>query len=108
MRVKAWVWMVSAAMALCPAERIPNPEFEVGMDFNSPHGFRLGPRSQLSVPLPVFSRDQGEIAEPLATQHMLSSEQAATKRTAVASVCNTIQVIVALPRERADPNEMKA
>jgi cobalt-zinc-cadmium efflux system outer membrane protein len=72
--------------ALLKAERIPNPEFEVGMDFNSPHDFRLGPRSQLSVPLPVFSRNQGEIAQSLAMQHLLSSEEAATKRAAAAKV----------------------
>jgi cobalt-zinc-cadmium efflux system outer membrane protein len=72
--------------ALLKAERIPNPDLEVGMDFNSPHDFRIGPRSQISVPLPIFARNQGEIAQSVATQHLLDSEEAATKRSVAARV----------------------
>jgi cobalt-zinc-cadmium efflux system outer membrane protein len=72
--------------ALLKAERIPNADLEVGMDFNAPHDFRMGPRSQLSVPLPIFTRNQGEIAQSVATQHLLDSEEAATKRSVAARV----------------------
>lgn len=72
--------------ALLKAERIPNPDVEVGMDYNAPHDFRMGPRGQLSVPLPLFARNQGEIAQSLATQHLLDSEEAAAKRSVAARV----------------------
>ncbi|MFZ0959375.1 MAG: TolC family protein [Terriglobia bacterium] len=71
---------------LLKAERIPNPDLEIGMDYNAPHDFRMGPRGQLSVPLPLFARNQGEIAQSLATQNMLDSEEAATKRAVAARV----------------------
>jgi cobalt-zinc-cadmium efflux system outer membrane protein len=72
--------------ALLKAERIPNPDLELGMDFNAPHDFRMGPRSQISVPLPIFARNQGEIAQSLATGHLLDAEEAAMKRSVAARV----------------------
>ena len=72
--------------ALLKAERIPNPDLEFGMDYNAPHDFRMGPRGQLSVPLPLFTRNQGEIAQSFATQHLLDAEEAATKRSVAARV----------------------
>ena len=72
--------------ALLKAERIPNLDLEAGMDYNAPHDFRMGPRSQISVPLPIFTRNQGEIAQSLATQSLLDSEEAATKRSTAARV----------------------
>jgi len=72
--------------ALLKAERIPNPDLELGMDFNAPHDFRMGPRGQISVPLPIFARNQGEIAQSLATQNLLGSEEAALKRSVAARV----------------------
>jgi len=72
--------------ALLKAERIPNFDLELGLDYNAPHDFRTGPRGQLSVPLPIFSRNQGEIAQSLATQHLLGAEEAATKRSVAAHV----------------------
>ena len=74
--------------ALLKAERIPTVDVELGLDFNSPGpgGFAVGPRGQIAVPLPVFNRNQGEIAESLATQHLLDSEEAATKRGVASKV----------------------
>jgi outer membrane protein, heavy metal efflux system len=71
---------------LLKAERIPNLDFEFGLDFNSPNDFRAGPRGQISMALPLFSRNQGEIAQSLATQHMLDAEEAALKRSVAAQV----------------------
>src|SRR5208337_4384359 len=71
---------------LLKAERIPNIDLELGMDFNAPHDFQIGPRGQISVPLPIFARNQGEIAQSIATQHMLDAEEAATKRSVAARV----------------------
>jgi cobalt-zinc-cadmium efflux system outer membrane protein len=71
---------------LLKAERIPNLNLEYGLDFNSPHDFRVGPRGQLTVMVPIFSRNQGEIAQSLASQRVLEAEGAATKRAVAAGV----------------------
>jgi cobalt-zinc-cadmium efflux system outer membrane protein len=71
---------------LLKAERIPNLELEYGVDFNSPRDFRYGPRSQVSMALPVFSRNQGEIAQSLANQRVLEAESAATRRAVAGQV----------------------
>jgi len=71
---------------LLKAERIPNLDFEYGLDFNAPHDFRVGPRGQVSLMIPLFSRNQGEIAQSLANQRVIESEAAAKKRTVAGSV----------------------
>ncbi len=71
---------------LLKAERIPNLDVQLGLDFNSPRDFRVGPRSQLSLMLPIFSRNQGEIAQSLANQRFLDAETAAKKRAVAGSV----------------------
>lgn len=72
--------------SLLKAERIPNLDLEAGVDFNSPHDFRYGPRGQVSVALPLFSRNQGEIAQSLATEGVIEAETAATERSVSARV----------------------
>jgi len=72
--------------SLLKAERIPDLVLDAGMDFNSPHDFRYGPRSQLSIGLPLFSRNQGEIAQSLAGERVLEAETAATERSVSARV----------------------
>jgi cobalt-zinc-cadmium efflux system outer membrane protein len=72
--------------SLLKAERIPNLDFEAGMDFNSPRDFRYGPRSQISIGLPLFTRNQGEIAQSLANERVLEAETAATERSVSARV----------------------
>jgi outer membrane protein TolC len=72
--------------SLLKAERIPNIDFEAGMDFNSPRDFRYGPRSQVSIGIPLFSRNQGEIAQSLANERVLEAENAATERSVSARV----------------------
>jgi outer membrane protein, heavy metal efflux system len=71
---------------LLRAERVPNVDLQYGLDFNSPRDFRVGPRGQLSLVLPIFSRNQGEIAQSLANQRVLESEEAATKRSVAGQV----------------------
>ena len=72
--------------SLLKAERIPNIDFEAGMDFNSPRDFRYGPRSQVSIGIPLFSRNQGEIAQSLMNERVLEAETAATERSVSARV----------------------
>jgi outer membrane protein, heavy metal efflux system len=71
---------------LLKAERIPNLDLQYGLDFNAPHDFRIGPRSQISLMLPIFSRNQGEIAQSLANQQVLEAETSAKKRAVAGSV----------------------
>ena len=77
-----------AQTALLKAERIPNLGLEFGVDFNSPgpDGFRQGPRGQISMELPIFNRNQGEIAQSLAGQQALTYELSAAQRTTAAKV----------------------
>jgi cobalt-zinc-cadmium efflux system outer membrane protein len=72
--------------SLLKAERIPNLELEAGVDFNSPRDFRYGPRSQISIGLPLFTRNQGQIAQSLASERVLEAETAATERSVSARV----------------------
>lgn len=66
--------------ALYQAQRIPNLTVSLGMDYNSPHNFRYGPRSQVSMEMPIFTRYQGEIAESDASLVALEDQAAATRR----------------------------
>jgi cobalt-zinc-cadmium efflux system outer membrane protein len=72
--------------SLLKAERIPDLDLEAGVDFNSPRDFRYGPRGQISIALPLFTRNQGEIAQSLANEHVLEAETAATERSVSALV----------------------
>ncbi len=66
--------------ALFRAERIPNLGLQFGVDFNSPHDFNYGPRGQISMELPIFYHEQGEIAQSTASLHALEAETAAKRR----------------------------
>ena len=72
--------------SLLKAERVPDLVLDAGIDFNAPRDFRYGPRSQISVGLPLFSRNQGEIAQSLASERVLEAETAATERSVSARV----------------------
>lgn len=71
---------------LLRAQRIPNLGLQFGSDFNAPPEFRAGPRGSLSLELPLFMRNQGEIAQSSATQRVLEAEVAATGRSVAARV----------------------
>jgi cobalt-zinc-cadmium efflux system outer membrane protein len=71
---------------LLKAERIPNLGLQFGTDLSSPPDFRAGPRGQVSLKLPLFMRNQGQIAQSLANQQVLEAEGAATARAVVARV----------------------
>jgi outer membrane protein, heavy metal efflux system len=72
--------------SLLKAERIPNLDLQFGLDFNAPRDFRVGPRSQVSLGLPLFYRNQGEIAQSLSTERVLEAEAAATRRSVEGNV----------------------
>ena len=71
---------------LARAQRIPDLSLEFGTDFNAPQDFRVGPRSQISLIVPLFYRNQGEMAQSLASQQVLASQIAATRRAVAGEV----------------------
>lgn len=72
--------------ALYRADRIPNLTLSLGMDYNSPHNFRYGPRSQASIDVPIFMHYQGEIAQSDAALVALQDQYAAVQRSVDGSV----------------------
>jgi cobalt-zinc-cadmium efflux system outer membrane protein len=71
---------------LLAAQRIPNLDLQFGADFNAPRDFQIGPRSQVALILPLFARNQGEIAQSLANQRVLEAEAQATQRAVAGHV----------------------
>jgi outer membrane protein, heavy metal efflux system len=71
---------------LLKSERIPDLNLEFGADFNAPRDYNVGPRGQISVVLPLFSRNQGEIAQSLASQRVLEGEVEATRRAVAGQI----------------------
>jgi outer membrane protein TolC len=71
---------------LLKAERIPDLRLQFGTDLNSPPDFRAGPRGQVSLELPLFTRNQGQIAQSQANQQVLEAGVAAAARAVAARV----------------------
>jgi cobalt-zinc-cadmium efflux system outer membrane protein len=65
---------------LLRAERIPDFSAGIGADFNNPGSYTAGLRGQLSMAIPIFSRNQGEIAQSVATQHQISRQLRAQQK----------------------------
>ena len=84
---------------LLRAERVPTPIFSVGAVLNAPGEFTAGPRVGVSVGLPLFSRNQGEIAASLATTSLLRAERDATERAVQNAVFGALARIDAERRQ---------
>ncbi len=72
--------------SLLRAERVPDLHVEFGSDFNAPGEFRAGPRGGISMELPIFRRNQGELARSDATLRALEGQSAAAGRAVVERV----------------------
>jgi cobalt-zinc-cadmium efflux system outer membrane protein len=86
-------------VALLRAERTPTPTFLVSGLFNNPGEFTAGPGAGVSVELPLFSRNQGQIAESLATTAQLRARRDATLRTIENSIAGIVARIEAQRRQ---------
>jgi outer membrane protein, heavy metal efflux system len=84
---------------LLRAERVPTPVFSVSGVFNSPPDFTAGARAAISVGVPLFSRNQGEIAASVATTTQLRTRRDATRRTVENDVFATLAKIEAERRQ---------
>src|SRR2546428_10859580 len=66
---------------LLRAERTPTPIFSAGALFNKPGEFTVASRYAVTVGVPIFSRNQGEIAGSIATTAQLRTKRGAALRT---------------------------
>jgi len=93
-------------VALLRAERTPTPVFSVSGLFNNPPDFTVGQSAGVSVELPLFSRNQGQIAQSIATTAQLRGRRNATERTIENAVYGTIARIDA-ERHQVDAYEQR-
>jgi cobalt-zinc-cadmium efflux system outer membrane protein len=89
----------SRRLALLRAERTPTPIFSAGALFNSPGAFDVAPRFGVSIDLPLFSRNQGEIAASIATTAQLRTRREATLRGVENQVYGTLARLEAARRQ---------
>lgn len=88
-------------LELLRAERVPTPAFSVSGAFNSPGDYTFAPGAGVSLTVPIFSRNQGEIAQSIATASQLSAQRDATRRDVENGVFGTVARIDA-NRRRVD------
>jgi len=84
---------------LLRAERTPTPILSAGALFNNPPDFNVGSRFGVSVGVPLFSRNQGEIAASIATTGQLRMRREATLRTVENQVYGTLARVDAARRQ---------
>jgi outer membrane protein, heavy metal efflux system len=84
---------------LLRAERTPTPVFSAGALFNAPGEFDVASRFAVSVGVPIFSRNQGEIAGSIATTAQLRTRREATLRVVENQVYGTIARVEAARRQ---------
>jgi cobalt-zinc-cadmium efflux system outer membrane protein len=68
-------------LELLRAQRTPVPTFSFSALFNSPGDFDVAPGGSVNVGLPLFNRNQGEIAASIATTAQLRGQRDAIRRT---------------------------
>jgi cobalt-zinc-cadmium efflux system outer membrane protein len=91
---------------LLRAERTPTPVLSAGALFNNPPDFNVGSRFSVSVGMPLFTRNQGEIAASIATTAQLRTRREATLRTVENQVYGTLARVDAA-RRQADAYEQR-
>jgi cobalt-zinc-cadmium efflux system outer membrane protein len=84
---------------LLRAERTPTPIVSAGALFNNPPDFNVGSRFGVAIGLPLFSRNQGEIAASIATTAQLRTRREATLRTVENQVYGTLARVDAARRQ---------
>ncbi|OLC42565.1 MAG: hypothetical protein AUH43_22340 [Acidobacteria bacterium 13_1_40CM_65_14] len=84
---------------LLRAERTPTPIFSAGALFNNPGEFTVASRYAVTVGVPIFSRNQGEIAGSIATTAQLRTKREATLRTVENQVYGVLARVEAARRQ---------
>jgi outer membrane protein, heavy metal efflux system len=86
-------------VSLLKAERIPTPVFSVGGVFDAPGEFNAGLAGGVSFGIPIFNRNQGEIAESRAALFQLQAVRDAIRRTVENNVFAAVARIDAQQRQ---------
>jgi outer membrane protein, heavy metal efflux system len=86
-------------LELLRAERTPTAVLSAGALFNNPGEFSAGSRVAFNVGLPIFSRNQGEIAGSIATTAQLRTKREATLRIVENDVYGAVARIAAERRQ---------
>ena len=77
------------------AERVPTPTFTFGTALDAPGEFDVGPHAGVSLTIPLFSRNQGEIAGSLARTDTAQTRRDALRRQVEAAVYAAIERVTA-------------
>jgi cobalt-zinc-cadmium efflux system outer membrane protein len=89
-------------LSLLKAERVPTPMFTGGVALNAPGEFDAGAHAGVSLVIPLFSRNQGEIAGSMARTDTIRSRRDAVRRQVEAAV------FAALERATAQKAQVEA
>jgi len=82
-------------LSLLKAERVPTPTFSVGAALNAPGEFDVGAHAGVSLAIPLFSRNQGEIAGSLARTDTIKARREAIRRQVEAAVFAALERVTA-------------
>jgi cobalt-zinc-cadmium efflux system outer membrane protein len=99
MRVDREIAVERRRTSLLRAERTPTPVVSVGGVFNAPGEFNAGASAGLGLTIPLFNRNQGEIAQSTATLSQLQAERDAVFRTMESSVYGAWTRLEALAKQ---------
>jgi outer membrane protein, heavy metal efflux system len=89
-------------LSLLRAERLPTPTFAVGLPMHAPDEFTVGKSIGIALSVPLFTRNQGEIAQSRATIEQIHAKRDAARRQVES------QVFAALARIRAQRDQVDA
>ena len=82
-------------LSLLKAERIPTPMFTGGVALNAPGEFDVGAHAGVSLAIPLFSRNQGEIAGSMARTDTIRARRDAVRRQVEAAVFAALERVTA-------------
>lgn len=77
-------------LGLLRAERIPTPTVTFGLPMNAPDEFSVGKSVGISLSVPLFTRNQGEIAQSRATIDQVRAKRDAARRQVESEVFGSL------------------
>jgi outer membrane protein, heavy metal efflux system len=86
-------------LSLLRAERIPTPALTVGVPMNAPGEFNVGKSVGIALTIPLFSRNQGEIAQSRATIDQIHATRDAVRRVTESAIYGALARIEAERRQ---------
>jgi len=82
-------------LSLLKAERIPTPTLSGGVALNAPGEFDVGAHGGVSLAIPLFARNQGEIAGSMARSDTIKARREAVGRRVEAAVFAAFERVTA-------------